>query len=315
VVLLLDPPVATEVDTLRSALGDAAVGKIGPHITLVPPVNVRDADLVDALAVLRQAAAGQAGQLELTLGPTATFHPASPVVYLAVGAGEPSSLEALARLHESLLAGPLFRKGRWEWVPHVTLLDEAGPEKITAAVTALSSYGADVVFDRVVLLEHQDHAWAPVADANFGPPTVVGRGGLDLEITEGRVAGPDVLAVVEAASEHGDLDAPAPLFAGQGPTVVLTGRRGGAVAGVAVAWQALPGSGGGGLEGECAVHVGALVEPGHRGLGVARALLRTLEWTVRARGWPAASVVGHGPATFYAHCTGWVTRTDRAGPP
>lgn len=35
VVLLIPPPIATEVDGLRRALGDGARPRIAPHVTLV----------------------------------------------------------------------------------------------------------------------------------------------------------------------------------------------------------------------------------------------------------------------------------------
>src|SRR5687767_10146098 len=53
VALLLTGQLGHEVDGLRRALGDGALGRIPPHLTLVPPVNVRDDRMADALAVLR----------------------------------------------------------------------------------------------------------------------------------------------------------------------------------------------------------------------------------------------------------------------
>ncbi len=47
------------------------------HLTLVPPVNVREDRLGEALAVLRRAAAATRS-LTLTLGPPATFLPDNP---------------------------------------------------------------------------------------------------------------------------------------------------------------------------------------------------------------------------------------------
>lgn len=310
VALLVDPPVATEVDGLRRALGDGSLGKIAPHLTLVPPVNVAERDLADALASLRGAAAGQKGPLELTLGPVASFDPASPVIYLVVGAGGKASgagpLEALATLHDSVLSGPLSRPLRWPWVPHVTLLDEAPPSKIEAATTALASYRAEAVFDRVVLLQEREHLWAPIADAVLGPPAVVGRGGLDLEIWEGRLAGPDVLQMVEAAGQLAAWEAAlgaavqSEVRGDIGATLVLTGRRAGAVAGVAVAWIVWGAN--------VTVHAGVFVSPPERGIGVGRALLGALEATVRERGWPSGKALGYGPTAFYEHCGGWVRR-------
>src|SRR5687768_1707749 len=108
VALLIPPPLDREIDGLRRACGDGSLGRIPPHLTLVPPVNVRE-DAVDrALAVLRAAAASLGG-LTLSLGPAATFHPHTPVLYLAVG----GDLERLARLRDEVFVAPLARRLTW----------------------------------------------------------------------------------------------------------------------------------------------------------------------------------------------------------
>ena len=57
VALLLPPPFDGEVDALRRACDDGALGRIPCHLTLVPPVNVREDAVGVALRVLRTAAA------------------------------------------------------------------------------------------------------------------------------------------------------------------------------------------------------------------------------------------------------------------
>ena len=57
VVLLVPHPIATQVDGIRRALGDGALGRIEAHLTLVPPVNVAERDLTKAFAIVRAAAA------------------------------------------------------------------------------------------------------------------------------------------------------------------------------------------------------------------------------------------------------------------
>jgi 2'-5' RNA ligase/GNAT superfamily N-acetyltransferase len=181
VVLLVPPAVAGEVDGLRRALGDGALGRIPAHLTLVPPVNVREDDMGEALAVLRRAAA-DVGSITVTLGPPATFLPVNPVVYLPVAGGP--GLEAVHRLRDAVFTPPLERPLSWSFVPHVTLADEAEPARIEAAVAALRDYEADVTFDSVALLEEGDgRVWRPIADVAFGPPAVIGRGGFEVEIT------------------------------------------------------------------------------------------------------------------------------------
>src|SRR5690606_33842453 len=79
-------PVAAEVDVLRRACGAADVERIPAHCTLVPPVNVREDRLDDAVDVLRAAAAATR-PFDVTLGPPGSFLPTNPVLYLALSEG------------------------------------------------------------------------------------------------------------------------------------------------------------------------------------------------------------------------------------
>jgi len=161
VALLVPPPVAVEVDGLRRALGDPSRRRIPPHLTLVPPVNVREEDLGAALDVLRRAARA-VPPLDLRLGPAATFHPVNPVVYLAVG----GAVAALGALRERVFVPPLERTLAHPFVPHVTVADDLDPDRIRAALTALVDYVVDVRIDAVHLLEEgRDRVWRPIADA------------------------------------------------------------------------------------------------------------------------------------------------------
>src|SRR5690349_3124288 len=96
VVIVVPEPVATEIQGLRRALGDPVLDRIMPHVTLVPPVNVRVDDVPAALAVLRAAAAG-ARALTVELGAPQTFGPGSPTLHLPVG-GSDADLVRLDRL-------------------------------------------------------------------------------------------------------------------------------------------------------------------------------------------------------------------------
>lgn len=163
VALLLPADLAAEVDGLRRALGDGGLARIPPHITLVPPVNVREERLDEAFAVLRRAAAATPA-IPLTLGPPATFLPDNPVVYLQVG----GDLEPLRTLRDAVFVEPLDRALTWPWLPHVTIADDAAPERIAAALVALQDYVAEATFDSVHLLrENPGRIWEPVANALF----------------------------------------------------------------------------------------------------------------------------------------------------
>jgi 2'-5' RNA ligase len=285
VALLLDPPVDDAVDGLRRAVGDPSIGRVAAHLTLVPPVNVGAGQLPAALAAVRTAAAGQAGPLQLTLGPPATFLPANPVLYLDVG----GDLDALRRLRDAVFVPPLRRALSWPWVPHVTLADTASEARIVAALAALDCFAVVTSVECVtVLQEHRDRIWRPLADAALGPPAVIGRGGLAVEITRGRVIDPEVHRMIEDP-----LDGQAEWRA-IGPPIVLSARREGQVAGAGVAWRSDAGG-----------QVVVTVAPGARRQGVGGMVLAHLEAAVRAAEWECPVLHAHGPAGFYRARSRW----------
>lgn len=181
VVLLLPEPVGSEVDVLRRALGADDVDRLPSHLTLVPPVNVRDDDLDSALDLLRDAAE-RTSPFRLALGPPRTFLPTNPVLFLEVG----GDVAPVDKLRDKVFRPPLERNLTWPFHPHVTLLDGGPEEKIRAAVEALADLRLECVIDRLHLLRESNEegvrSWHPIAEAAFGPPAVVGRGGLELEL-------------------------------------------------------------------------------------------------------------------------------------
>ena len=185
--LLVPEPFAREIDGLRRALGED-LERVAPHLTLVPPVNVRVEDLGLALARLREAAADME-PITVTLGPAVTFHPVNPVVYLEVG-GE---VAAVRQVRDGVFGGPLERSLTNDFVPHVTLVESTTPDRIDAALVALRDYRIAVTFAAAYLLQQHERRWRPVADARFAAPLVVGRGGIETEITVSSLADPHVL--------------------------------------------------------------------------------------------------------------------------
>src|SRR5690606_485175 len=263
VVLLVRQPVATQVDGLRAALGDGALARIAPHITLVPPINVAERDLSGVLAHVREASAASR-PLSLRLGGVATFSPVNPVAYLQVP-GEPAELDELHSLRASLRSGPLERPDQHPFVPHVTVADDLPADRLEAAERALSAFDAPISFDRVhVLAQGPDRRWSPIAAAPLGGigSGPVGRGSLPLEIVVGGM--PDL----EAASLLAvDQDAPGLPFG-------VSARRDGAL--IAAAW---------GWTSHQRLEVADMVVAArHRGTGVGRHVLAAVEALGARRG-------------------------------
>jgi 2'-5' RNA ligase len=235
VVLLLPDPVAGEVQGLRRACADPALDQVPPHLTLVPPVNVAEADLADALRVLRDAAA-EASPLVLRLGPPETFLPVEPVLQLGIG-GEDEQLEGLHALRDRAFLPPLARPLSHPFVPHVTLCASGTPGWIEQAARTLVAYEADLVVERLHLLQElaleDGRQWQAIADVPFGRRVVVARGGLEVELTCSELVDPEVGSVL-----HPDLLRPAEVV--EGPEarrpLVVAARRDGEVLGAALGW-------------------------------------------------------------------------------
>ncbi len=257
VVAELPAHVAGEVEGLRRALGDPTRAVIAPHVTLVPPLRVGGADLGAALTLLRAAAAG-VGPFVVGLGPVATFAPVSPTVHLSVT--DPSG--ALARLHAAIFRPPLWRD-TFPFVPHVTLHRSPPLHVLNAARVAFGSFRAEVELGRLTVLgerrEDGVRVWRPLADAELDGVRIIGRGGLELELTCGTMIDPEALAVV-----HGVRPGPYER--------VVTARREGEVVGVC--WED-GGDPAGALGGE--VGSGLVVRADVRGQGIGRHLRNELD--------------------------------------
>jgi 2'-5' RNA ligase len=297
VALLLPARVADEVNGLRRAVGDGSLERIPPHLTLVPPVNVREEQLPAALAVLRAAAAAAPTSLTVALGPPRTFLPANPVLYLTVG-GE---LEDLHALRDRVFVPPLDRPLTWPFVPHVTLADEGEPAAVQRSAEALDRYSAVVAFERIHLLQevHRDgRRWEPLADVALGVPAIIGRGGLALELTRSQLVDPEAAALLvhsgHLRGELGELGACPP-----SQQLVVTARRQDEVVGLAIAWMTPDGG-----------RVTVLVAPHHRRQGIGSHLLAGVEAGVRDAGWDCQQLGAIGPAGFYAARSAYSKRID-----
>ncbi len=232
--MLIPAGVREQVDALRRALGDDSLGSIPAHVTLVPPVNVREDDLVTGFALLRQVVV-RTEPFTLVIGPATTFLPATPVCYLGVG----GDVDALVALKDAVFRPPFERPVDWPFVPHVTLRDGASPERIEAAVAALADFRAAFLVDRVHVLQGEHGVWTPIADFSFGGVAVRGRGSLELEITESEALDPEARGFAERVWSRHDEARFGPGTRWERHPFALAARHGGRVVGVATGWTGL----------------------------------------------------------------------------
>jgi ribosomal protein S18 acetylase RimI-like enzyme len=176
-----------------------------------------------------------------------------------------------------------------EFEPHVTLgRARHAPYRIEAAITAFGDYRAEVVIDRLTLVElvrPDDGAavWTPVHEARFGGPAIVARGPMQLELSTTAVVSDPALALLDdvfgptgqvttsSGARHGDV-ATRRVGERQPPAdqVVVTARRDGQVLGVLVGRRV-------GATSEWSSIDAVAVAPEHRGQGIAGHLLRRFD--------------------------------------
>lgn len=219
--LLVPQPLATEIEGIRRACGDPRRGRIAPHITLVPPVNVAAEQVSDALEVVRLAGA-QTGPLHLVFGAPSTFAPTTPLAWLSVGGDVGSLADLRGRLDRAPWARPTGRS----FVPHVTVSAKLDEARLQATLLALADFEAAVTIDRVHVLENRQlgdgrWGWQPLVDAPLGRRrAVVGSGGLEVELSISERVDPDARLLMSASERR------------SGRGLAVTARRDGMAVGV-----------------------------------------------------------------------------------
>ncbi len=267
---------AVEINGLRRALSSFDIDRIGPHVTVVPPVNVPEDQVAEVCAAVRSAAA-EFPPLALELGPPKSFLPASPVCYLAVK-GSDSALTLLATLARRLARGPLgppASRAVQPFVPHVTLNRNMEPGGLALALTVLAGYRAQVVFEDVTLLEYDqtERRWRSLLAVPLRLPATVGRGGVEIELSLSRQLDPVALEWSRREWEQFSVKQYGVRFRADEP-LVITARIRGLVVGVAELE----------LRGDTTRLARLMVGAGHRGSGVGRQLLRAVEDEAAERG-------------------------------
>lgn len=167
------------LEGLRLSLGGFGVGRIDPHITLLPPTNIHPSRMAGEIYRLRSIAS-ETNPYLATIGPAATFHPTSPVLYLRVGEDDS---QPMADLVSRLAKCELYRPSARPYIPHVTLSDGIDSKRIERAIQVLDSELFSMGFDSFeMMLSGSQPYWEIYSDFRFSKCRKIFRGGLELEV-------------------------------------------------------------------------------------------------------------------------------------
>lgn len=195
--LTFDPEQRAFINGLRLAIGGFGVGRIEPHVTLTPPSNIRYDDIFAEIYRLRKISS-QVSPFELVVGPSGSFDPVAPVLYLAVAGEEVSKTEELV---DSITTSGIYRRDPRPYVPHVTLADGISHEKIEAALKLLDSELFRLRVDSVQMMLSKSQAyWEVFSDFRFVKARKLHRGGLQIEVFPHRSGD---LAIYQMAEDLG----------------------------------------------------------------------------------------------------------------
>lgn len=169
-------PFGVELQNWRREFGDPMADLIPSHVTLVPPVELDQADR-DDLGTHLAKAAEMVAPFRVHLRGTGTFRPISPVVFVSLAAG----IAECERLSSAVRSGPLDLELTFPYHPHVTVAHHLTDAAMDLAFSTLSGYDAVFEVTAFSLYEHGlDGYWRRVADIPLtgvpGPAAVGGAG-------------------------------------------------------------------------------------------------------------------------------------------
>jgi 2'-5' RNA ligase len=157
VAIAIPEPYAADLAAWRERVGDPEGKRVPPHVTLLPPTLIRG-DRLPAVERHLAEAADAVAPFEMHLSGTGTFQPVSDVVFVVVAAG----IAQCELLERRIRGGPLDRRIRFPYHPHVTVAHDIDPEGLEAAYEGLSQYEARfLVWGFTMFEQAPDGTWQP----------------------------------------------------------------------------------------------------------------------------------------------------------
>ena len=139
----------------RAKVGDPQATTVPPHVTLLPPTEVRLADRPAITAHLTEVARAHP-PFDMHLSGTGTFAPVSAVVFVAVARGI-GNCELIAN---DVRRGPLARSLSYPYHPHVTVAHDVPGDMLDLAYCGLSDLSAEFRVEHFTEFEQAaDGAW------------------------------------------------------------------------------------------------------------------------------------------------------------
>ena len=160
VAVAVPEPWGTQVKVAREGYGDPQAGSIPTHITLLAPAVIPMHKLPEIDAHLASVAA-DAWPFRMHLRGSGTFRPVSPVVFLQIAEG----ISGCERLEQAIRRGPLLRRRRFSYHPHVTLVHNLPAEVLEQAYNDFADFDAVFVCDRFTLYQQDNEGvWQAIKD-------------------------------------------------------------------------------------------------------------------------------------------------------
>lgn len=160
VAIPVPEPYATQIKTARQELGDPQAGAIPTHITLITPAVIPMHKLPEIDAHLA-AVAADSWPFRVQVRGSASFRPVSPVVFLQLAEG----IAGCERLEKAVRRGPLLRRRRFPYHPHITLVHEMPEDVLDQAYSDFAAYDAVFAVDRFTLYQQDaDGVWQAIRD-------------------------------------------------------------------------------------------------------------------------------------------------------
>ncbi|WP_048602664.1 2'-5' RNA ligase family protein [Rubeoparvulum massiliense] len=114
VVIFPSEEIRSMANSLRKRY-DSYFHQIEPYVTLLDPFTLTDEERQSSSSFL-EAVAKDTEAFSLTFHKVGTFHPVTPIVYLAI-----QEKDALHHLHQRLSNGPIQVERKYSFVPHLTV--------------------------------------------------------------------------------------------------------------------------------------------------------------------------------------------------